>query len=151
MRFLPDPVPPDPPPLREAPWWTLLLFAGALLTVLATRWPWLCVKFESLFGVHVGPPAWQSTAGFTCLVTSLMIAVMALAESGTAASRLAVRPGSLLLAAIALVVLLVSCVQGPGTLRSVSAAWTPWFYLACASLPLLALACLRRWAVLRRR
>lgn len=149
MRFLPEPDPPSPLPSREAPVWAIVLFCSAVLTALATRWPWICVKFENLFGRHSGPPGWQSTAGFTCLCTSLMVAVLALAESGTPSSRLAVRPGSLLIAVLALLTLLASGFSGPGTVGGVSAAWTPWFYIACISLPVLSYVCLRRWAVVR--
>jgi len=149
MQFLPDPGPPAPLPARDRPVWRYLLFGSVLLTVLATRWPWIRVKFESLFGQHSGPPAWESTAGFTCLCTSLMVAVMALAESGTPSSREAVRPGSLLIAVLALCTLVAAVLQGPGTLRSVSAVWTVWFYVACVSLPVLSFVCLRRWAAMR--
>jgi hypothetical protein len=145
MQFLPDPGSPATKPPRDARIWQLALFASAAATVFATRWPWIRVKFERLFGSYSGPPAWQSTVGFTCLCTSLMVAVMALAESGTPTSRQAVRPGSLLLACVALLTLTASALQGPGNLRSVSAAWTPWFYVASASLPLLFAACLQRW------
>ena len=151
MRFLPEPDPPESSPGREAPVWVIVLFASAVVTSLATRWPWIQVKFERLFGSHSGPPAWQSTVGFTCLSTSLMVAVMALAESGTPSSRHAVRPGSLLLAVLALATLVASGFAGPGTFGNVSAAWTPWFYVACVSLPVLSFVCLRRWAMLRRR
>jgi hypothetical protein len=151
MRFLPDPDPPAPQPGKEAPIWAIVLFASAVITGLATRWPWICVKFERLFGSHSGPPAWQSTVGFTCLCTSLMVAVMALAESGTPASRQAVRPGSLLLALLALATLVAAGFAGPGNVGNVSGAWTSWFYVACTSLPVLAFVCLRRWVVLHHR
>jgi hypothetical protein len=155
LRFLPEPAPPDPLPSRERRLWTFLLFAAAAVTAIATRWPWLRVKFERLFAVHaqgsgLGPPGWQSTAGFTCLCTSLLVAVMALAETGSPTSRQAVRPGSLLLAGIALVALLFDGLQGPGSLRGVSAVWTGWYYVAWVSLPILVSTCLLRWAVLRR-
>lgn len=145
MQFAADPSPPPERPPRDGRGWQLLLFASAAATVLATRWPWVRVKFERLFGNYSGPPAWQSTVGFTCLCTSLMVAVMALAESGTPSSRNAVRPGSLLLACVALMTLVASVLQGPGELRSVSATWTEWFYLAAIGLPLLFAACLQRW------
>lgn len=154
MQFLPDPAPPDPPPSRERRLWTFVLFAAAAATALATRWPWLRVKFEQLFATQghahgLGPPGWQSTAGFTCLCTSLLVAVMALAESGSPTSRQAVRPGSLLVAIIALLTLLFEGLQGPGTLRGVTAAWTGWYYVACVSLPILAGTCLLRWSATR--
>ena len=145
MRFLPTPEGPDPRPAREGPLWGRLLFLAAALTVVATRAPWLRVKFERLFGAHSGPPGWESPAGFTCLCTSMMVAMMALIESGTRESQQAVRPGSLLLTGIALLTLLLAAVQGPGDLRSVSASWTGWFYLACASTPLLCYATFVRW------
>lgn len=153
MRFLPDPAPPDPLPRRERRLLTFVLFAAALGTALATRWPWLRVKFERLFTAHgpqgLGPPGWQSTTGFTCLCASLLIAVMALAETGSSTSRQAVRPGSLLVAAIALLTLLFDGLQGPGSLRGVTAAWTGWYYLACVAVLLLAVACLLRWNAMR--
>lgn len=151
MRYLPTPPPPDPVPFREHRLWTGLLLGSAAVTVLATRWPWLRVKFERLFQDGGAPAAWQSTAGFTCLASSLMIAVMALVESGSETSRQAVRPGSLMLAGIALLTLAATLVAGPGELRGVTATWTPWFYVACGSLPILTMVCLRRYANLRRR
>ena len=150
MRFLPEPDPPDPLPGKEAPIWVIVLFASAFITCVATRWPWISVKFENLFGSQDLPPAWQSTVGFTCLSTSLMVAVMTLAESGTRASQQAVRPGSLLLVMVALATLVAAGFAGPGSVGSFSAAWTAWFYVACISLPLLSFVCLRRWVVLRR-
>lgn len=103
--------------------------------------PWTVVAFERLWGAHSGPPGWQSSAGFTCLWTSLLVAVMTLAETSTPSSRQAVRPASLLLSVIALSTLLGTALAGPGLLRGVSATWTWCFYVTCVSLPLLALAC----------
>lgn len=145
MHFLPTPEGPAPAPVREPRWWGRLLLVAAALTVVATRAPWLQVKFERLFGAHSGPPGWETPAGFTCLCTSMMVAMMALVESGSRESQLAVRPGSLMLTAIALLTLALAAVQGPGDLRSVSASWTGWFYLACATTPLLCYASFVRW------
>ncbi len=149
MQFHPDPPPLEQPPPRERPLWGRLLLLCAAVTALATRSPWLRVKFERLFGEHSGPPAWQTTAGFTCLCTSLMVAMMMLVESGTPASRQAVRPGSLLLVGIALLTLVFAGLQGPGTIRGVTAEWNGWFYTACISLPVLSFVCLQRWAATR--
>ncbi|MBM4060768.1 MAG: hypothetical protein FJ265_06700 [Planctomycetes bacterium] len=149
MRFLGDPEPMPAAPPRERRLWVLVLLASALATAVATRWPWVRVKFERLFQAHLGPPGWQSTVGFTCLSTSLFVAVMALVETTSPGSKHAVRPGSLMLCCIALAMLGFAVLEGPGDLGGVSAAWTPWFYVACVGLPVLCLVCLRRWAGVR--
>ena len=102
----------------------LALFAAAVTGVVAASQPWVRVRFERLFGEVFGPPAWQTSAGFTCLCTCALVFVMALAETRTRAARQAVRPASLLLAAVMAVVVAGHALAGPGMLRGVSAAWT---------------------------
>ena len=144
MHFLPTPEPNRPPP-GDRRWWLPVLFASAIVGAAVTRWPWIQVKFERLFGGHVGPPGWQTTAGFTCLCTSALVAVLALAETRTPSSKQAVRPGSVMLVSLATLALLFDVLSGPGTLRGVSAEWTIQFYIACFALPLLLISCLLRW------
>jgi hypothetical protein len=115
----------------------------------ATLQPWLRVEFDRLFGHHFGPPGWHSQAGFTCLCTSALVAIMALAESPTHASRDAVRPGSLLLVVIAAVVIACEWLGGPGELRGVSARWTWAFYAALTGATALTAACTLRWLTRR--
>ncbi|MBX3463036.1 MAG: hypothetical protein KF830_07685 [Planctomycetes bacterium] len=145
MHFLPPPLPREPQPRRDEPVWRWLLFASAVAAALGSTLPWVRVRFATLFGDVEGPPGWHSSAGFTCLCSSALVLVMALAESGSPASRLAVRPGSLLLAAITALAVGLEWQAGPGLLRGVSARWTACFYLVVASLPLLVAACGRRW------
>jgi hypothetical protein len=121
------------------------LFGSATAAAAVSMLPWIRVRFESLFGSHLGPPGWHSSAGFTCLCTSALVAVMAMAESGTPLSQRAVRPGSLMLVGISTLVLACEWTAGPGHLRGVSAAWTGWFYVLLASLPILLAACTLRW------
>lgn len=149
MQFLPSPEPDPPPPAPERRWWLPALIASAVVAALATRWPWIRVEFENLFNRHHGPPGWHTTAGFTCLCTAALVTVMALAETRTPSSRQAVRPGSVMLVALATATLMFELLAGPGTLRGVSATWTPWFFVACAAVPVLLLTCLQRWRALR--
>lgn len=130
---------------RERPLWRGVLFVAATAGVLAATQPWVRVRFERLFGEVFGPPAWQSSAGFTCLCTCALVAVMALAETQTRTTQRAVRPASLLLAGVMALAVLLHIARGPGMLRGVSAAWTASVYLGgVASLGLLA-ACTMRF------
>lgn len=147
MRFRSDPQRPDDPPRRDPPLWRWTLFLAAATVAVCATLPWLQVRFSRLFGDHVGPPGWHSSTGFTCLMTSLFVTVMALAETHTPSSRVAVRPGSLLLVAVAALMLVPEWFAGPGSLRGVTASWTVWFYLLSLGLPLLLAACAQRWAV----
>ncbi|MEC8251847.1 MAG: hypothetical protein VX044_01450 [Planctomycetota bacterium] len=131
-------------PLSEQPQWRgTLLVAAATGAVAATR-PWVEVKFHRLFGEELGPPAWQSTAGFTCLCTCALIGVMALAETHSRASRQATRPASALLASVMALVLLLRAVDGPGMLRGVSGEWTPSSFVAAGASALMLAVCLAR-------
>ena len=128
----------------DAGGWSWLLFASAALAVFAATRPWLQVRFESLFGAHLGPPGWQSSAGFTCLCSSALIGVLALTETQSTTTREAVRPASLLLATLCGLVLLLQWWQGPGHLRGVSARWTWAFWLALVGVPVLWATCVAR-------
>jgi hypothetical protein len=141
--------PPPPRPQRDPGLRLGFLLLCAGVAALATRWPWSCVRFERLFGAHFGPPGWQSSAGFTCLMTSLMVGALALAESGSPSSRRAVRPGSLLLAAVACAALAATAWRGPGSLGGVTAAWTIWFFVGAIGMVALFVLCMRRWVALR--
>ncbi len=143
MRFLPEPRDRGPRDDRDSPFTTLLFVSAGIAAFAATR-PWTRVQFERLFGEHLGPPGWQSTAGFTCLCTSALVAVMALAESNTRSARAAVRPASLLLCSLASAVLLWRWASGPGWLRGVSACWTWAFWLGLVAVPALLAACALR-------
>ena len=148
MRFLPEPSEPSGERRRrerhDAPFASLLFLSAGIAAFAATR-PWTRVQFERLFGEHLGPPGWQSTAGFTCLCTSMLVAVMALAETNTTSARAAVRPASLLLCGLASAALLLEWCSGPGWLRGVSARWTWAFWLGLAAVPTLLAACALRW------
>jgi len=148
MRLLPEPDPLPWRPLPERRYWAWLVLGAAASSALAARGPWLEVRFDRLFGAVSAPPAWHSTVGFTCLCSSLLVLVLTLVESNTPTARQAVRPGSLMVVAIALGSLGFWACGGPGLLRGVSARWTFWFYLAAVCLPLLFLGCLRRWLAL---
>lgn len=151
MQFLSNPGGPGPAqqPAHEHRAWRWALFACAAIGTVCTTQPWIRVQFDRLFGDHVGPAGWQSSAGFTCFCTCLLVPVLALAETDTPSARTAVRPGSLLLVLISTLVLMLEWWNGPGWLRGVSAAWTSWFYLLLLSLPMLLVTCVRRWAVTR--
>ncbi len=131
----------DHAPRHDRRWWRPVLYLSAGAAALATRWPWTEVRFTRIWEHVFGPPGWQSSAGFTCLCASLMATVMTLIETSSQKSREAVRPGTLLLVAIALLALLAELFAGPGMLRGVTAAWTTPFYVACVALPLLTLVC----------
>jgi hypothetical protein len=152
MQFVPTSEPAATPPhRRESLAWFRVLVVAGLASALLTRWPWTRVAFERLFGAHDGPPAFHSTAGFTCLCASLLIVVVALAETGAPRAREAARAGSATLAGLALLVLAFRVAAGPGSVRGVSASWTPWLFAACASVAAMACACAYRYRLDRRR
>lgn len=150
LTFLPAPDPssgPTPAGRDHAAWRRVLLVSAALAAFATTR-PWVQVQFERLFGMHSGPPGWQSSAGFTCLCSSLLVAIMALAETSSRTTQQAARPASLLLVGISALSLLLEWWDGPGLVRGVSATWTYAFWLLLASLPALLAACAFRWAAM---
>lgn len=150
LAFLPAPDPLPRPPRPERRTWRTVLLLSAAAAAIASMRPWIEVQFHRLFGAVSGPPGWQSTAGFTCLCTSLLVAVMALAETQHRATHQAVRPGSLLLVVISALALALEWWDGPGQIRGVSASWTAAFWLLATAVPLLLLACSRRCAALSR-
>ncbi len=119
----------------------LVLFVAAGAGVLAACQPWVRVRFERLFGEVFGPPGWQTSAGFTCMCTCALVAVMALAETSTVSARRAVRPASALLAAITALAVAAHVARGPGLLRGVSASWTLSVFVACTASAALLAAC----------
>lgn len=144
----PDPL---PAPADDGRRWRPLLLASAALAACATMRPWVRVQFARLFGDHDGPPGWHSSAGFTCLCTCALVALLALAETSSRTTHQAVRPASLLLVVLAALAFAFEWSDGPGLLRGVSAAWTWAFWLVAASLPLLVLACAQRCRALQSR
>lgn len=143
LAFLPTPEPPRPPRPTTARWLRALL-ASAAVAAFATTQPWIAVRFQGLFGAHVGPPGWQSSAGFTCLCTCALVAMMALAETRARSTQEAARPASVLLVALTVLALAYEWRDGPGTLRGVTATWTKSWWLLAASLPALLAVCLAR-------
>ena len=131
-------------PLPERPLWRRVLLASAAAGAAAASQPWIRVKFESLFGRQFGSPAWQSSAGFTCLSTCALLAVMALSETQTRSTQRAVRPASMLLAAVMALAFALHVVRGPGMLRGVSATWTHSLYLAALATAAVTFACAMR-------
>lgn len=147
MRFLPDP-PSDARARTEQRWWRWLLLAAAAVAVLCTLAPWVRVQFDRLFGTHAGPPGWQTSAGFTCFCASLLVAMLALAETGTATSARAARPACAVLAGLSTLLLAAEWWSGPGWLRGVTATWTAAFYLLLLCAPILFVVCALRWAAI---
>jgi len=146
LAFLPDPADAAPtgPPQR---WQRVLLFSAAI-AALATTQPWVRVQFERLFGAHAGPPGWQSPAGFTCLCSCLLVAILALVETPAAVTRNATRPASALLVALSTLAVLLHSWDGPGLLQGVTARWTAAFWLLAASLLVLLATCSARCGLL---
>lgn len=133
MKFAPDPSPPPsrrPEAPRSSRWF---LHCACIVAVVAAIQPWLRVAFPGLFLDHFGPPGWQSTPGFTCLMTALMVLLITLIESGTTHSKAAVQPARALLTAVAGVVMAATAWAGPGVMRGTTAAWTHWFWAAAAA------------------
>lgn len=137
---------PRPSPASDSPLWRRLLLASAAVAAFATTQPWVRVQFARLWGVHVGPPGWQSSAGFTCFCTCALVAILTLSETASRATQQAVRPASLLLVVISMLALVFECWDGPGHVRGLTAVWTYAFWLLCGSLPALLWACTRRCA-----
>jgi hypothetical protein len=143
FAFVPTPEP--TPPRGEPQPWRRWLLASAAVTAIASTLPWIEVAFVRLFGALQGPPGWQSPAGLTCLCTCALVAIMALAETRTRSTHEAARPASLLLVAVAAAALGFEWLDGPGTLRGLTAKWTPAFWTVLASLPVLLAVCFARW------
>lgn len=135
---------------KEGPFWRWLLFAAAAATVVCATQPWTRVEFTRLWGEIFDQPAWKSTsAGFTCLCTSALVAVMALAETHTRTTRQAVRPASLLLAGVMALALIFYVLRGPGMLRGVTATWTISLYIGAVTSMLVLAACVARFAAMK--
>jgi hypothetical protein len=145
-----QPAPEPTPPRGEPQPWRGALFASAVVIAVATTLPWVEVAFERLFGALAGPPGWRSPAGFTCLCTCLLVAIMALAETGARATHTAARPASLMLVAVAAAALGFEGLDGPGTLGGLTAKWTAAFWTVAASVPVLLAVCFARWAAAAR-
>ena len=146
-----EPAPRSFGPRRGGAAWAAVLFVAAATAAAAACQPWLRVRFDRLFSELFGPPAWQSSAGFTCLCTSALVAVMAAAETGTASSRSATRPASLMLTVIMACVVTAHLLRGPGMLRGVSAAWTVSAHVGAAATAALMAACAARFGEHRQR
>ncbi|MFY9343758.1 MAG: hypothetical protein WAT39_14815 [Planctomycetota bacterium] len=121
-----------------------LLLVSAAIAALATMQPWIQVRFVRLFGEHSGPPGWQTSAGFTCLCTCALVAVMALAETPSRSTWQAVRPASTMLVAVSALAVALQWWDGPGQLRGVTAAWTFAFWFAAAGTAALLACCVVR-------
>jgi phosphatidylserine synthase len=143
LAFAPTPSPPRRP-APDGAFWRRVLLASAAAAAVATTQPWVAVQFGRLFGHHLGPPGWQSNAGFTCLCTCLLVAMLAVAETRAKSTQEASRPASAFLTALCAIALAVEWGAGPGQLRGVSATWTAAFWLAAVSVPALLIACLAR-------
>jgi hypothetical protein len=136
-------------PQREKAFWRRLLFIASAVTAIAATRPWTRVEFTTLFGEIFGPAAWQgTTAGFTCLCTSALLAVMTLIETRTRTTQKAVRPASLMLATIMVLSMVLHLGRGPGTLRGVTATWTLSLYLSTAASAVVLAACAARFAAM---
>lgn len=146
MPLFAEPKPSRQHPFRERPFWRRVLFIAAAITAFAAMRPWIEVQFTRMWGELSGPPGWQTSAGFTCLCTSALVAVMALAETQTRTTRQAVRPASLLLAVVMTLSLFLHVLRGPGLLRGVTATWTYSFYIGGATALTVLLACAVRYA-----
>ncbi len=151
LRFAPTPESPASNAGSDPSRHRTLLFVAAAVSIAATMLPWVRVQFEGLFGRHAGPPGWQSSAGFTCLCTCLLVAMLAMSETNAKATQQAARPGSLLLVLLATLALAFEWWQGPGHLGGVSACWTVAFWVGLATCPLLLFACARRFASIQTR
>lgn len=138
MNFAPSRRPDDDdgaaaalPPARRLGRALVGCCAGA---VLATTFPWSQVAVPSLWGELHGPIAARTTAGFTCLMASLLTGLLVLSEGRTDSAREAVRAGSFLLMAIAAAALAWRWWQGPGLLHGVTAAHSEWFFAAAGAI-----------------
>jgi hypothetical protein len=125
--------------------WRRPLLVAAIAVALGSLQPWIQVQFERLFGSGFGPPAWQSSAGFTCLCSSALVALLALAETNARETQRAARPASLLLVVVSCSSFLWHAASGPGSLRGVSARFTLAFWLTASALLPLLLATTVRW------
>ena len=141
MNFAPSREPPREPAPASAPQLARLLIACCALTVLATAFPWIRARFASMWGDFAGPVGAHTNAGFTCVTTCLLTGLLVLAEGRTRPAREAVRTATMLLMAVAGLVLAWRLWEGPGTLAGVAAAHTGWFFVASVSVAAGIIAC----------
>ncbi len=141
LPFAPTPAPVPPPP-PDGCGVRRVVLASAAVVAASTLLPWIALRMAQLWSSAPGsgPPGWRTSAGFTCLCTSLLIALLTLAETRTPTTAQATRPGSLVLAAAALLTLGAEWLAGPGLLHGVSAEWTLGFHAAIAGVALLSAA-----------
>ena len=150
MQFAPSPAR-DPAPHPDRPLWRRILLGSAAIGAACATQPWIRVRFAALFTPFselFGPPAWHSSAGFTCLCTCALVAIITLAETGSRQSQSAVRPASLMLVVLMAASVVLHAGQGPGSLRGVSACWTSSFYAGGAAVAALIAACAMRCAAM---
>ncbi|MGE3173552.1 MAG: hypothetical protein AB7O97_13090 [Planctomycetota bacterium] len=109
------------------------LLGCCMVAVVTTAFPWVRILVPSLWGEVLGPVAARTDAGFTCVTTCLLTALLVLVEGSGAQTREAVRTGCLLMMAIAAAVIGWRLLIGPGELRGVSMAHSGWFFAAVAA------------------
>jgi hypothetical protein len=141
MNFAPGGPGRREPAPTSAPRSAGLLLGCCALAAAATAFPWIRVRLSSLWGDFSGPIGMHTNAGFTCVTTCLLTALLVLAEGRTAPAREAVRTGCLLLMAAAGCTLAWRLWDGPGSLRGATAAHTGWFFLSAIAVAAGIVAC----------
>jgi hypothetical protein len=136
-------LPPDPPPATHGKGHLLQVLCCAVTVGLGAA-PWTEVAVPSLWGQHNGPCGWRTTDGAISSIVALMVLALTLVERISPAGREAVRPGILLVSWIGVLAMGRSVIEGPGSIRSVTAAHTPAFWLAAAGTVAVAVVASRR-------
>ena len=112
------------------------LVACCAVTVVTAAFPWTQIQVTSLWGELQGPIGARTNTGFTCLMTSLLTALLVLSEGRSAPAREAVRSACIVLMGVAALALLWRAWQGPGLLRGGSATHSSWFFAAAVAVGL---------------
>jgi hypothetical protein len=135
--------PPEPtPPFTLRRGRGLLMLCCGVTTAAATG-HWTEVAFPRVWGEGFGPRGFQTVEGVVACMVAVMVLALLLIESRTRASQEAVRPGILFTSWIGAGAMAWRLWTGPGSVRGVTAAATPVFYLAAAAS--LAIAAISTW------
>lgn len=136
-------LPPEPPSATNGRGQLLQILCCAVTICLGMA-PWSEVAFPRLWGEHDGPSGWRTTDGAISSIVALMVLALTLVERISPSGREAVRPGILLVSWLGVLAMGRRLIEGPGSIRSVTAANTLAFWLALAGTVAVAVVATRR-------
>ena len=106
------------------------LITACGVAIVACSFPWSEVAVPSLWGEGPGPRGLHTTAGFTCLITCVLCAMLTAFEGASAQTREASRTACVTVMAIAAIAIAQRILRGAGALHGFTAVHTHWFWWA---------------------